>query len=394
MKKILLGTTALLIAGAFAASSAQAAKEADKSGVKLGLGGYFTAHGVYVGQDDGAGEPGVNTRNFEILRKGEVHFTGENTFDNGLTVGAHIELKAEPYDDQIAQSFIYFSGNWGKVQVGSVYSPAYNFTVGAPAIDPENWDGAHPDFTPVNVGTNAATPYYVPFQVAPAQGVAGGADNGNLLAEKVAYYTPRWNGFQGGISYAPDAGRQGIGFAGDVALGSPNAGMQPDNTAAQQSERWEAGVNYKGYFQNIGILAGVTYGAGDNEAVVVGATEDREDWNAGVQLSYMGFTFGGGYYATDNGVVNNGDTDTWTAGLTYTTGPWLVGLNYLATETETAATTEDSLDRWVLGGTYQIAPGVKAVSTLQFHQYDEDTAPVIGGNNDATVFTVGTTFDF
>jgi hypothetical protein len=48
-----------------------------------------------------------------------------------------------------------------------------------------------------------------------------------------------------------------------------------------------------------------------------------------------------------------------------------------------------------LGANYKVAPGVNVGSTLQFHDYTTDRANLnTTGNNEATVFTVGTTMNF
>ena len=113
MKHVLLGTTALVAAG-FAASSAHAAQ-----GVQLGIGGYYAAAaGLILSQDDNNGDPGAHTRDIVFRQDVEVHFKGETTLDNGLTVGARIELEGQQSDDQIDEVWAYFKGGWGQVRFG------------------------------------------------------------------------------------------------------------------------------------------------------------------------------------------------------------------------------------------------------------------------------------
>ena len=67
MKKVLLGSTALIAAGLLAgpvmAQSAAPGKQPQP--LRLGLGGYFQAYGVYVNQPDSPGEYGVDRRQFD-----------------------------------------------------------------------------------------------------------------------------------------------------------------------------------------------------------------------------------------------------------------------------------------------------------------------------------------
>src|SRR5262245_45753484 len=93
MKKALLGTTALVAAG-LAVGDAYAA-----DGVKLGIGGrYMGAAGVIFGEDSDTYSTG-NTRNYVFKQDVEVYFLGETVLDNGLTVGARVELEGQTSGD-------------------------------------------------------------------------------------------------------------------------------------------------------------------------------------------------------------------------------------------------------------------------------------------------------
>src|SRR5690348_8186303 len=96
MKHVLLGTTALVAAG-LVASNAHAAQ-----GVQLGIGGYYAAAaGLILSQSASGDDPGAHTRDIVFRQDVEVHFKGETTLDNGLTVGARIELEGQQSNDQI-----------------------------------------------------------------------------------------------------------------------------------------------------------------------------------------------------------------------------------------------------------------------------------------------------
>ena len=87
MKRILLGGSAIASAALLSAGT-QAADP-----LKLSLGGYFQAYGVYITQDDEPGDPGRDRRNFTLKREAEVHFKGETKLDNGLTVRFEVQLE-------------------------------------------------------------------------------------------------------------------------------------------------------------------------------------------------------------------------------------------------------------------------------------------------------------
>ena len=148
MKKVLLSTAA--VAGLAMVATPAAAQ------VSLELGGYFKGYGAYVDQDETAGNP-VN--DFDIIRNTEVHFGGETTLDNGLTVGAHIEVDADVENTndsfEVDESYVYFSGGWGRVNVGAEDGASYLLQVAAPSAD-SNIDGIRQYVNPVNYGASGA----------------------------------------------------------------------------------------------------------------------------------------------------------------------------------------------------------------------------------------------
>jgi hypothetical protein len=88
MKKALFGSTALVAAGAMAATSAVA-----EEGIKLGLGGYYNTF-FWVGDYDEDGGDPRDLGSTGLFADGEVHFKGKTTLDNGITFGVQIELEA------------------------------------------------------------------------------------------------------------------------------------------------------------------------------------------------------------------------------------------------------------------------------------------------------------
>src|SRR5947208_12330111 len=89
MKKLLLGSTAL-VAGGLMAAPAMAADP-----IKIGVGGYYQffalaggMEGVYAPTGDSIQYKGLN-----FQQEGEIHFTGQSKLDNGTTVGITVELE-------------------------------------------------------------------------------------------------------------------------------------------------------------------------------------------------------------------------------------------------------------------------------------------------------------
>src|SRR6185295_1519734 len=82
MRRILLGSTALIGAGVVLAS--QPASAAD--GIKLGVGGFFRTAYMVNFDDDSEGEPGNEHNTDGVFSDAEIHFTGSTVLDNGFEV--------------------------------------------------------------------------------------------------------------------------------------------------------------------------------------------------------------------------------------------------------------------------------------------------------------------
>lgn len=360
MKKLLLTTA---IAGfAFAATATPAAAE-----IQLGLGGHYSAYGIFADQDQDLGRS-----DFDLQREGEIYFTGETTLDNGLTVGVEVQLAASSNGndstlpgtgDTIDESYLYFSGNWGRVNVGSENGAAYLLQVGAPAVD-ANFDGIDPQYLVINGGANVAVPVG-------GVGYSYGMGLDNIArgdAEKLTYLSPVFSGFQVGASYSPNLNE-------DVGT---RAGM-PVNLGLE--DEYQIGARWAGDFDGVGIVLGAGYATADG---AVAAVADQDQWNAGAQVNIAGFTVGAAYFTHDLGA--GVDRDTWTAGVNYGFGPYTVGASYLNTEVGT-----DEADRILVGGSYTYGPGLTFNGSVHFYNID---SPVAANENDATVVTLGTTVKF
>src|SRR5688572_18825543 len=150
MKRVaLLGSTALFGAGMVATPALAA------DGIKLGVGGFFRTAYMATFDDDSEGEPG-NERNTDgVFSDAEIHFTGSTVLDNGLEVGARVELEGEDNGaaaDQIDEAWIYFSGGFGELRMGSDDDALANA-----CIVPPGGTGNFSAFSPNQCGANTNT---------------------------------------------------------------------------------------------------------------------------------------------------------------------------------------------------------------------------------------------
>jgi outer membrane protein OmpU len=88
MKKILLGSSALCAVAIAGPAFAQTANEP----VKLGIGGYFnSAYGNIVSQNGGSSK---TRRRDDIDTDAILNFKGSTKLDNGIVVGASMQLRS------------------------------------------------------------------------------------------------------------------------------------------------------------------------------------------------------------------------------------------------------------------------------------------------------------
>jgi len=386
MKKLLLSSAALC--GLAMVATPAAAQ------INLDVAGHFKGYAAYVDQD----ETGGSVNDVDFIRNTEVHLSGETTLDTGLTVGFHTEAEVDATQANIAdtnadgnfdtavggdgfnvdESYIYMSGSWGRVNVGDEDGAGYLLQVAAPSAD-SNIDGIRQFVNPVNyavLGNAGAT-------IAGNAGIgtqnSGGIDydmDPSGKSTKLTYLSPIMSGFQLGLSYSPDtdaANENGIGT---------------DNVANTVGETYEAGVRYEGNFNNVGVIAGAGYSLGNNENEVGANADDREVWNAGLDLDIGAFGIGA-VYREDNGQTSNVDEETMVLGVDYTTGPFKLGASYLDQE-NAFATNGTDITRYAGGVTYSYGPGMSFRGSIGQVEVESTGA----SDSDATYVTLGTQINF
>ena len=119
MLRIVKRSGALLSAGLAVQTLPGPARAAD--GIKLGVGGEYKATYMVVIDDDEEGEPGNEHNTDGVFQDATIRFLGSTELDNGLEIGARVELTGETEeDDQIDEAWIFFQGGFGEVRIGSL----------------------------------------------------------------------------------------------------------------------------------------------------------------------------------------------------------------------------------------------------------------------------------
>lgn len=375
MRVILLGSSALMSA----ALGIGAALAAD--GVQLTIGGrYMAAAGGHLHEefDDPFVDEG-DLRNYVFKQDVEVHFEGEATLDNGLVVGARIELEGGTSADQIDEVFAYFrSERFGEIRFGDTPEALSQLCYLVPSASGELFGADSPFFNFSNAG------------------IAGyAATNATCLGiddkvTKLVYFTQPFTGFTFALSFAPDDTQ-------DTRNTVDGAGTRFRNDLGQNSENLSVAVNYQLDIDGVSVIVGggatrsfdreATFPFFDldgdrqfdpGEPICDANVDERESYRGHLVIEFAGFSLGGAaaYRANSNacfdgahglvyGVGGTYSWDAWSIGLGWTHGEYDIGLSPVADEHDIIAFTAE----------YDLAPGITIDAVVEYSNYDSGILP-------------------
>ena len=388
MKKLLLGTSAVALAGAFANSAHAVDWE-----VKVG--GYMEQYAAWSSPEvDGF----VDDDYDGIDNKGEaeIHFVPSITLDNGLKIGADVQLEGNTdTGDQIDESFLFLDGSFGRVLLGSENSAGYLMHYGAPDVTFLNVNsGSLTKFVPysgaaigeVGIDTDGDTFLGDVVELNTGDDIFRGTlgatylENGrNNDAQRFTYFTPRFAGFQVGVSYARDPRQDD---QNQLNLEVEESGL---------ANIFDVGANYVNSFGAFDIAVSGRYGiaTNDEEASDVFDDEDAFDdnpqvWAAGLNVGFAGFTVGGSF-GEQNGTFND-DGQGWDAGVSYETGPWGISFTYFQGRNDDDENiflgADEELTQYLLGVSYTLAKGVALNAFGAYADFDEEVGDIQSADTD------------
>lgn len=343
MKKVLLGTTALIAVASMAVEASAAER------ISLGLRGYHVGGIAYTDIDTNLDENPIN-----FGSDSEIHFRGETTLDNGLRVSFRAELELEDDSDvdgdadQIDEVYIQFDGGFGRVQFGQNDGVMDQTLVTAPLIFAEHGHN-DPDMDP-----------FAPYGFG---GGSGGPGNPiDTYADftgddiKITYFTPEMNGFQLGFSYTPNPCKNDTGYAGCVFSDYGRNFI-------------EVAATFEHEFNNVTMALSGGYGQGEQG----GGADNPQEWAVGGELSFGGFTIGGSYANKQTGGGVSTEQDHWDAGVSYETGPWAFMLSYGNAEGDIdyGSSEDEEFQSWLGGFTYMYGPGMQFGFGIQTLDVDD-----------------------
>jgi len=368
MKKVLLGTSALALAGAFASPAASAEWN-------VRVGGYMEQYVAFATSDlkgdftfpGGGANPNGDYDGIDSKQDAEIFFAPSITLDNGIKIGANVQLEALQNGDQIDEAYMFIKGSFGEILLGSENSAGYKMTYGAPDVT----------FVNVNSGSlGSFIPYSGPETGADIfRGTLGSTflENGrNNDAHRFTYFTPRFSGFQVGVSYARDGNQDSNGqLDGNVGL----------------RDIFDVGANYVNSFGDFDIAVSGRWGTADDHS-----GSDATVWSAGLNLGFSGVTIGGSYAEQNNAGTMDGEV--YDVGISYETGPWGFSATYMRGENKNnecyvggggfdicsafGASNEETLKQYLVGISYAMAKGVKLSAFGAYVDFEEECRDNLG----------------
>jgi hypothetical protein len=313
----------------------------------------------------------------------EVYFLGETVLDNGLTVGARVELEGQTSGDQIDAVFAYFSGGFGEIRFGDTAEAMAQMCYLVPSAS-GIFGADSPNFNFSNAG------------IAGYGGTNGTCYGVDDKSTKIVYFSPNFAGFSFAASFTPDGTEDTRNFVS-------GAGTRPKINTNQNSENLSVAANFTHDFNGVNLVVG---GGGtwsfDRENSDV---DERQDYNAYAQVGFSGFTIGGalgirhnrGNDASDDLVYGGGITynwDAWTVGFGYTHGVYeLVQANgiFVTPGGITLTSTADVVDYsnvFSLTASYALGPGIQIDGVVEYYDYQGAPEGNVG-DGDFSGFSIG-----
>ena len=378
MKKTLLGTTALVSAGLIAGPAFAS------DPLTVTVGGTVTAGFYAIDADDlpaAAGGTSFDDTDVKLVAR-NIDINAEGTLDNGMVAGVMATLSLGDdwnthvnNDATFRELFAYLEGGFGRFEIGGTDGSAFKMHYTSPWFVPGNGVDS-PNILNANFGAipgTATTPITIggavtTLTIATTSSLGFRHSTFSLMAadaNKVTYFTPRFAGFQLGLSYTPETSYNGP---------NPNGlGLNVSNSSIEDVV--EVALNYAGSFGGLDLGLDGFYVQGDAPTA---AASDPEELGFGANFGFGGFTLGGSYYKSEDLAVTSvpvastigAEEEVWTAGLSYATGPWTVGVAYLTDEISAAGGTDVSVDTWQTGGGYNLGSGVDVGLDLQMSEVD------------------------
>ncbi|AIF81190.1 hypothetical protein I862_03145 [endosymbiont of Acanthamoeba sp. UWC8] len=309
-------------------------------GIKLKLGGSLNTQAGYVQQKEAfryktptrADSGKLNSSAIVNDTKIKIEVDGDY---NGLKYGGAIKLyadtsRAKNGSKDIADSVMtYVESGFGRIEAGSHGGATDKMKVSAVSIAKATGgiDGDYKFWIHQNTSQREANPnpakrefesYEDIFVSDPYLAVGTEITS---KANKISYYTPSFNGFKAGVSYAPDSEAKGTIANAKMHTRKNDRGLGYTNIV-------ELALQYEQSFDEFEFNTSLLFQHGKAKKYIVeGVEKGRKKlnaWEVGALIKYQGFSVAGSYI--DWG--KTGATTAKVAGQKYGASLWNVGAAY------------------------------------------------------------------
>lgn len=349
-------------------------------GIELEIGGRYQGAAGVVFSEDFSSSSGVSAkdlRNDVFKQDVEIDFSGETALENGLTIGAYIELNAQTdTEDQIDKVYAFFSGSFGEFRFGDNEEAYAEFCYQVPTAS-ELFGADSPNFNFSNAGIAG---------YAGTNGTCNGLDDNST---KVLYFSPFFSGFQFAASFTPDNTE-------DTRNTTQGAGTRFANDEGQNSENLSLAVSFQHDFNEVNLVIGGGVTQSFQKEINPNDTDPARSYNAYAQVGFSGFTLGIASERREN--FGNDGADQWVygAGGTYEWDAWKVGLGWTHGDYEKAVGDVGPFnadhDIFSLTASYALADGISIDGVLEYSDYESRNAA--GPDYHGLAAGLGTSIDF
>ncbi|MEQ9814677.1 MAG: porin [Azospirillaceae bacterium] len=378
MKKVLLGTSALVALGLAAPAYGQ---------IDLNITGSVDVNFGFVDDDN---EP-ANSREYGGRVDTTINLNGNGLSDNGLEYGFRINIDDTDGNRNNVTCTDFIAGDCGVLSTTQTGDTTF-------LID-ESWIYVSGDFGEVRLGgkegvTTTLGAFGVPST---GSGIADG-DYGSYAFSDPATSTAVIDGFTDGtrITYIGEFGDADVGVS--FAPNDEERHGDPDltNTFSSFEDRVDIAGNYTFNFEGGSFVIGGGLSFADSTDIT---DNDLFAYIISVRANFGGFTIGGFYGDnTDSGgdVGTGGSSEIYGAGATYSIDGLTVGANALGyQDSRTIGGTVRDREGYAagVGAEYALFPGFTPYGEVVFYQ-DERTdtgAAASAFNRDGVVFLLGAT---
>jgi predicted porin len=383
MKSKLLATSALVAAAGVLGAAESAFAQAKVAPITVVVGGYHEQTFGYGGNEKGVvgglltGSASSKPQGWSQHSDSEIWFGGRTTLANGITIGFDVQLEANTASDVIDESYLFIDGAFGRLVIGSENNAPYIMHYGAPSAGKSYGvlESGAADWIqrPTNVAFIDTTAQRLVSASPTSDRTSGGMTGVGDDQQRVTYYTPRFFGFQGGITYTPSNGEDATAMA-------------VNDKSVYRTNEIAGAINYVNTFSGfmVAASAGISYWPSVSGAAASSALSDSiTDYAFGLNVGFMGFVVGGAYRRYDAGDLNVNDGYAYNVGVTYTTGPIAVGLAWHHSKAEgtTSVSASDEVDLVMFSAAYTLGPGVDLIGSIFWMDYSDETSLQVNNNN-------------